>query len=511
MATGRKTALTHEFLDYQRADLHFVYSFLWKTTTPIKSDIFSKGLTEDNESKWATPAIHERIIDGIGDDHEEAPWIGAYHPNYVFERKCIEVNGSFSSVDEQSNNAWLVVPMRLGSKLPKKGERTQLIGAKGRNQCIVHPILVNWTMRLFDSGAATITVRVCLNDLRSFEDTSYRFSLIHWVLRLTPNLDVEPEAHNGVAIEDSEFPITDSFIYTPDLGTCRLFELMLFHRDVALRDAPGEIFEEGEYSPGRSYFYADERSLSYRKKSREEARPVVSSPPEAQEIFQQSDWKENQTPYIFITSVLPEKSLARLSGPSKILAQEVGSICAKLTLDNRKILTDFHYLSTQYLVRALNYDQHQEMILNHGHDDRLFFTFGKRGALAISAFPHDLPALFVIPSLLNLFELAKARSHSGILLGIRLAELASAIADMSSGVDPIDEVEYAHLRKLVVLNLQNPMQYLFDGGSVTELASLVDESFFISQTWRAVEHSFQMVDRLMAAWETAQLRRRYER
>jgi hypothetical protein len=347
--------------------------------------------------------------------------------------------------------------------------------------------------------------------MQSLKNPGDRFSLIHWALRLTPNLDVEPEAHEGATIDDTDFPITDSFIYTPALGTCRLFKLMLFHRDMALRNAPAEIFEESEYKQGRSYFYADERSLAHRKDPPEGSRRTTPKAPEPQETFHRSDWKENQTPYIFVTAVLPEKSLGRLSGRSKTLAQEVGSICAKLTLDNRHTLKDFRYLSTQYLERALNYDPRQEKVLSLSHDDRLFFTFSKRGALAMSAFPHDLPALFVVPSLLNLFELAKARSHSGILLGIRLAELASVIADMNPSFDPIDEIEYAHLRKLVVLNLQNPMQYLFDGGSVTELASLIDESFFISETWRAVEHSFQMVDRLMAAWETAQLRSRYER
>lgn len=508
-----ETHSLHEFLDYRRADVHFVYSFLWKASTSVRADVFSKGLGNKPGSDWKSPPIHERIIGEIDGGSEESTWLGAYQPNFVFERRCIEFSGNFSGQGRKrsKNEVHLVVPMKMGAQLPRLGSRATSTKRARNSPCVIHPILAAWTMRLFDSGAGTFTVRLSLEGAKLSKDSSYCFSLIHWLLRLTPNLDAAPEAHSNVSIESAYFPIVDSFVYSPAFGTCRLFELMLFHRDTALRRVPSEVFEKAEYNPKRSFLYADEHALAY--KADAEIRASLSAPPAApkpQRAFSKSNWRENQTPFVFITAITQENSLAKLREPSSMRAKEVGSLCAKLTLDNRQTLVDFQHLSTDYLVKALNYDQINDRLISLSHDDRLFFTFSKRGAVAISAAPNRLPALFVIPSLLNLFELAKARLHSGIVLGVRLAELANRLATMKPDASPIDEVEYAHLRRLVVLNLQNPLQYLFDGGSVTELALVIEKTLFVNQIWRDVQHSFEMVDRLVAAWETIQLRSQYE-
>lgn len=501
----------HLFLDYKRADVHFVYSFLWKTSSPLKTDIFSKGLSASSSTDWKSPLIHERIIGDINGDAEESTWVGAYQPNFVFERRCIELSGNFSGGGRRksTNKVHLVVPMKMRAPFPAAGTLASSKDTEN-SSCVIHPILAAWTMRLFDSGTGTFTVRLSHKGNKLSTDPSTCFSLIHWLLRLTPNLDAAPESHNDVSISDKDFPIVDSFIYSPAFGTCRLFELMLFHRDTALKSVPAELFDEGDSMRKQSFLYADEHSLAYKtdvdKKTRMSTTPRRPTP---QRAFTKSNWRENQTPFIVVTAVTEEKSLARLRESSPMLAREVGSLCAKLTLDNRQTLVDFQHLSTDYLVKALNYDEDQGRLVSLSHDHRLFFTFSKRGAVAISAAPNKLPALFVIPSLLNLFELAKARLHSGVVLGVRLAEMASNLANMKPDAAPIDEVEYAHLRKMVVLNLQNPLQYLFDGGSVTELALVIERTLFVNQVWRDVQHSFEMVDRLMAAWETSHLRSKY--
>lgn len=508
MSRRKETGSEHEFLEYKRVDVHFIYSFLWKTTAEIKADVFSKGATLTKPG-WKIPLIHERIIGEINGGIEEKTWVGSYQPNFVFERRCIEINGDFTGDEQPPNQVWLVVPMTLGASLPQAGDNLAADVMEDGSPCVIRPILASWTMRLFDSGTGTFTVRLCINKDRLVGDSSARFSLIHWLLRLTPNVDAAPDNHDNV-IEDKDFPIVDSFIYTPSLGTCRLYDLMIFHRDKALGSIPVELFEDEDYNPDRSFLYADERSLAYNTSTNREVEASrTPQSPEPQRIFTKSNWHENQTPFLFITAVTDDDSLARLHEPSLMLAKEIASLCAKLTLDNRRIHEDLHEFSIDYLVKALDYDQVQERLLSLSHDHRLFFTFSKRGALAISAKPNRLPALFVIPSLLNLFELAKARLHSGVVLGARLAELASRLASMKPNADSIDEVEYAHLRKQVVLNLHNPMQYLFDGGSVTELAILIEKALFINQVWRDVQNSFEMVDRLMAAWETTQLRSTY--
>jgi hypothetical protein len=115
----------------------------------------------------------------------------------------------------------------------------------------------------------------------------------------------------------------------------------------------------------------------------------------------------------------------------------------------------------------------------------------------------------VIPSLLNLFEILRARLLSGVSVGARLAELAGQLANLAPNTEGISPIEYAHLRNMVVVNQQNPLQYLFDGGSVTELALEAEDALFVRQTWDNVRQSFEFVDRLISAWETAQFRRKY--
>src|SRR6476660_4242798 len=130
----------HLFLDYRRADVHFVYSFLWKANTAIRNDIFTKGLASTNDSVWKSPLIHERIIGEIDGQAEESTWVGAYQPNFVFERRCMELSGNFSGGRRKSSNlVHLVVPMRMRAKLPRAGKTTPEQTRK--SSCEIHPIL----------------------------------------------------------------------------------------------------------------------------------------------------------------------------------------------------------------------------------------------------------------------------------------------------------------------------------------------------------------------------------
>src|SRR5438105_1998222 len=92
----------HLFLDYRRADVHFVYSFLWRANTAVEKTVFSKGLNS-TKGAWRSPLIHERIIGEIDGQAEESAWVGAYQPNFVFERRCIELSGNFSGGKGKSN------------------------------------------------------------------------------------------------------------------------------------------------------------------------------------------------------------------------------------------------------------------------------------------------------------------------------------------------------------------------------------------------------------------------
>ena len=308
---------------------------------------------------------------------------------------------------------------------------------------------------------------------------------------------------------DNKLPVVDTFLFTSKRGTFRLHEFMAHHRDEALRLIPGEAFRLGRSSKAPSFF-CDFNNFAY-----EDSRGVPKKGSGARGVmrtfsnYHPQEWHENQAPFTFCTAVLSESDLQKLSKNLPTTAREVASISAKLTLDNR--FTDgFTRLSESYMQKSFGFQSARGTLINRSHDDTLFFTFSRRGAVAFTSRPNQLPALFVVPSLLNLFEILRARVLGGIVVGSRLARMAETLARLDPILDESpDAMEYARLRMLVVQNLQNPLEYLFDGGSATDLAMEAEEMLFAGDVWRNVRHSFDVVDRLMSAWDAEEFRLKY--
>ena len=56
----------HEFLDYEEADVHFVFSFEWNAKDEeFPYEIFTKPMMvqKGEAPAWVNPLIHERLID----------------------------------------------------------------------------------------------------------------------------------------------------------------------------------------------------------------------------------------------------------------------------------------------------------------------------------------------------------------------------------------------------------------------------------------------------------------
>lgn len=493
----QKASLGHDYLGYREFEIHFIYAFLWKTSIPIDLRVFASGFPAGAETNgWLSPLIHERLVGGeLRDFAGQNLWVCSYQPTFVLERRCLELSGSLSVGRETS--VWLVVPKESGASLPRKGQH---LGKPARGQSLTTcPVDVTWTIRVFDFGCGTCTVRVVLRDLEQLSPGE-RFSCVHWALRLAPNMDVSAESHMvDVSGIDRNLPVADTFLYTTEQGCFRLFDYMSKTRDEGLALMPGTFFSRSRTSTPT--FYNDSGGLAY------EAGRIGRSRLRNFRKYHPSDWNENQAPFTFCVSVLSEADLGRLAQGPVLTVREVGSVLAKLTLDNRDH-EKFSEMTDGYFAQSVGL--RIGSLKNWSHDRRMFFSFTRRGAVAFVAQPNDIPALFVVPSLLNLFELLRARVFSGIIVGCRLARMAETLSRLDPvGDESPDLVEYARLRTLVVQNLQNPLEYLFDGGSATDLAVSAEDILFAKDAWENVRRSFDLVDRLMADWDAADFRIKY--
>src|SRR5438876_10906843 len=102
-----------QFLDYRHIDLHFIYSFCWETTKPIRPEVFSYE-SRSIEGEWRTPLLHDRVIGPLGLDTKESSWFGAYQPSFIVPRRCLER----SSHVGEGGPASLIVPTQIGADLP---------------------------------------------------------------------------------------------------------------------------------------------------------------------------------------------------------------------------------------------------------------------------------------------------------------------------------------------------------------------------------------------------------
>jgi hypothetical protein len=497
-----KTSFRHTFLDYQHAEVHFIYGFVLKSSANFRADVFRQGI-QKGPDEWIAPLVHERIIGDLESNGVEHKWVGAYQPTFELEKRCLEKSGALPSEQDRTRLS-LIVPMENKITLPSKYSGKPSSGRhSSKSEYVTCPLLGKWTIRLFDTGAGTLTIRLCLRDFERL-DRSQRFCRIQWLLRLVPNMDNAPEGHSNTVLQ-KDGPIADSFVFAPSWGTCRLFNVMLHLRDAALNSLPRSVFESTT-TKNKPTVTVDESMLAHDPECVEPGQHI-----RAFTEYPAGNWYENQTPFTFVTGAVGKADLERLGKASPATAKELASIYARLTLDNRRAHENFSLLTEDYMRRALDMDESACRIKNVSHDERLFVAFSKRGAVALTCDPDRLPAVFVIPSILNLFEIMRARLFTGVAISAKLTDFAREVASSEPAAGKqIDFKAYMQLRKFVVLNLTDPLQYLFDGGSTTELATAADRALAVTETWNRVRRTFDVVDHLMNAWELVRFRNTLE-
>jgi len=254
-------------------------------------------------------------------------------------------------------------------------------------------------------------------------------------------------------------------------------------------------------------------------------RPPEWAPDDAAKIWGRSDVvdlkdlkQDFQSPYVFTIAEVERNSFLRFrKHPSVHNAREVGSILCKLTLDNRYVQRDFLHMSEDYLSKVLPYNNERQGLLNLCLDRRLFFTLSRRGAIAITAGLEIIPSYFVIPSLLNLCEILRTRWYMGSVVSAGLdkaiAEIGSS-APNPSGDNPLDTMELTRnmfkWRTLAGAFLRDPVPFLFDGGSISEIAEMADRLLWLDHLRIETTRKFDFLDNLVSDYLNIQRWREFK-
>ena len=204
----------HQFLDYQLAVVHFIYSFSWdvtkRTWSTLRSDLAAKN--------WNRCQLHERVLSADGDV------ISSYQPSLVGKTIVLEKAGDVVT------DATLLIPI-------ENYQGTRL------RACRKLTAPLKYAVRLFDNGSGILTFSVHLSN----QDCT--FENIHLALHLANNvdygkepLDSRPHLTNtfielptpAKPDEDSLLPASDEDSLTFSSGYCSLHDLFrrwIVHRN----------------------------------------------------------------------------------------------------------------------------------------------------------------------------------------------------------------------------------------------------------------------------------------
>ena len=520
-------SVSHDFLNYQHAECHFVYAFMWRAykksaskneefePTDLSRDVFrlsaheysATAIKNSKLGDWTKKLLHERHIGHIDDDPVEEDWVGAYQPTFVTKRAVLQF-------ETNPESAQIIVPLGVNIDLPRSGSAVE----NGiEDDVAALPVRIQCTMRLFETFTGTLSVRVSIDKafLPKLSNAD-RYRCVHWLLHLTTNMDDEGQQPN---CKGRKRPITDSFLFQKHVGTFRLFDYMRNNRFRGLDDFPKQLFSQQK---AQNKIWVDSKSFAFHHSGR--------SAPEVR-IYENSsecEWRENQSPFIVTNLVVGDEAWQEIVKPDYLenanadrkatinhanrrASCELAAIYTRLTLENHKIPDNFLNISFDYLNQVLGFDLEGRGLPNLCLDDRVFFGFSKRGALTLTHVPEKLPAVFVIPSFLNLFEILRTRTIAGIVITSELSDLAAELGRI--GIDKNQDTKatytdqlknFRNLRQQLLLQQQNPIHFLFDGGSVTELALAAERELFVSEIIKSAEKGVEIVEALFSIWNLEQ-------
>lgn len=484
-------------LRYQAAYVNFIYSFAWdvtKVTFEKLWETFSQaGIKEQQAPKWKKEKLHERYMDFNGHNRK----YGAYRPSLL--AGCQD---ALYLTDEISNGSLEVIaPL-------KNGWQSNQMDKAYLASC---PVSLKYYMRILENGSGVCTLSVRLDkDVATFEN-------IHRVLHLGQNLAFAARDTNNV---DDKTPYACSYLrHSANAnGNCWVKTLRARNQVVVggqVIKVKRDSLVNGDRLP-QSVFSVQElvnRLLLLNPEHLSENWVDPVTPNQSLWLdWDLLDWKQDvatseyfiehpwQNPFAFTICELPAPPGRQTFSAKKSLNRRVKELAATLTkmnLDNTRIISDFGCIGNDYMSSALPFNANTKTLLNLSHDDRLFFSFSRRGALAVTTRMDTIPGYFVLPSFVNLLEILRARWHLGNIVNLELDDAIEALVagDTTKPEDVLEKVYRARLT--LSMFLRDPVPYLFDGGAVTDIAGRAETELWLARLREAASEKFLTVDRLI--------------
>lgn len=457
------------FLDYRKVYVHFIYSFAWDVTKKSFDDLWAELVTKG----WKKERLHQRYIgfNGRGQQY------GAYQPSLLTGGQHF-----LHTSDSMSDHLDVITPVA------SSWWKDHNLG-KDSTPCKVS---IKYYLRILENGAGVCTLTVCLKGSQA------NFSNIHRVLRLGQNVLLGSSTHSK--------PQVCSFLQSQKGHTKRCWVNDILKRKMISLTASRERHK-------RTFTLHElVNRLMLANKERLPSTWAMLGERKEQSLWLDwvtSDWETNrdaedvegwrwQSPYIFTMCEVQSRDKKATAGELVRMHQkEVATILCKMNLDNARILTDYKHIGDDYMLSAFPRTYHGDAFANMSHDERLFFSFSRRGALAVTRNTRKIPGYFVLPSCLNLLEILRARWHLGNIVNSEL-DAAIASAALSDGISPSELLNRLYRwRTFFALFLRDPVPFLFDGGSITEIAERAETEFWLARMRETTYRKFETLDRLV--------------
>jgi hypothetical protein len=478
----------------------FVYSFAWDVTKIPFQDV-AKSLKNKG---WDRSWLHQRFVDFNGTEGK----FGSYRPSLQdgAQQELQRTEGMC-----EKGGLEIVVPV---------DQNWKTVDAVNEAMVVACDVCLKYHLRILENGAGVCTFTVCLDgDTATYINTHYALHLGQNVafgagtdasgkLAVTflrckaayndrdtdagpkksqkgnpawvRNLMAKVQADNSLAFpEPDELPVGNELI--PQCpGGFTLHEL--FNRLLLLNP---DWFPPNWVLPGKEKkdsVWLDWAVLPWQ---------VNAHPDKAIDLAWQ--W---QNPYVFTicstpegNSIFPGQDAPNHEG----VLRRVAVLC-KMNSDNRNVDSDWEQISPDYAWRSL--PSKDGKLQNMSHDSRVFFTFSRRGGLVETTDMHEIPGYFVLPSFVNLLEILRARWHLGNVLNAGLDQtIEQLVAQKITPTEAVDQV--FHWRALYSMFRRDPVPYLFDGGSVTEISDLADREFWLRKLNSSAAEKIEVIDRLV--------------
>lgn len=498
-------------VEYEKAYVNFIYSFSWDVTKisfkDLADELAPKPPKPTRKHQWTLDQLHRRYMDFDGDDRS----YGAYRPSLL--TGCQD---ALYYTKKASLGLEVITP--LGDDWIK-------------NEGLVRScnVSLKYYIRLLENGAGVCTLSAGL------VEGNATFENIHSVLHLGDNLSFGEQNEKT----KTALPHVCSYLRRrrKQTGECWANELhtssvlpvkdrsgaeitLQFYRDLSVNgeELPKDVFSLQEIvnrllltNDGRlpdSWFVPeDAKDLKAPDLSRWLDWELLEWPRNnAGEYEINYPW---QNPYVFTICEMPKPIKGERFSAQTVVsgrAREVASILTKMNLNNDRITKDFQCMGDDYVSHALPFNRKRKALRNLSHDDRLFFTFSRRGALAITARMDTIPGYFVLPSFVNLLEILRARWHLGNVVNLELDAAIEKLVSVRESPTSVALKAVHRARTMLAMFLRDPVPYLFDGGAVTEIAQLAETELWLSRLRICAGEKLTALDKLI---QHAQLAKAY--